>query len=91
MKNPTPLNHWCCEATHPDLAFGNAGSLVLRCPHCDADHFRNPAQYLHTDQLDYCVHCRTELLPVPKGQTLCRCGEPVRKPAREALATEGGE
>lgn len=38
---PTPPDHWCCPAAHPEYVFGTAGSIVLTCPRCDRDHFRD--------------------------------------------------
>ncbi len=65
----TSLNHWCCAGTHPEFLFGSAGSLVMRCPKCGMDHFRNPVNILHFDHKEFCVYCGTvELHPVKNAE-----------------------
>jgi hypothetical protein len=63
-------DHWCGAKAHPEYAFGTSGSLVLTCPKCSAEHFRNPVPILHGGHKEYCVECGDVVLkPVQKEQT----------------------
>lgn len=52
------------ETDQVEYLLGTAGSLILCCPKCGEEHFREPDNYFHHQDWHKCFSCQTQMEPI---------------------------